>query len=148
MGSFISPGCTMDLIAQKNRRFAAGDAIKEMAALQREFKIFSAEHSLYASFTLLNIKTPNPSEQAGWQDFLNFIKTYSSDRAKVNGHDRWVQAFQENLEMKPEAVLPMFITVHPKEKDGDPKVLVYTAKPTILPSDDHVVVSIPVIARK
>jgi hypothetical protein len=146
MGSYVSHSCTIDLIAQKNNRFAAGDAIREMVALQREFKIFTAQHSLYSSFTLLNIKASNPSEQAGWRNFLDLIRTYSSDREGVNGHDRWVQAYQENLEIEPESnVLPMHVTVHSNE---DPKVRVYTEKPTILIPDDHVIVSIPVIARR
>jgi len=121
MGNGMSHSSTIELIAQKNKRFEAGDAIREMAELQREFRIFSAQHNLYASFTLLNIRPSNPAERPVWRAWLDFIRAYPSDRENVNGHDRWVQAFQENLESA--TVLPMFITVH--SRDADPKVRVF-----------------------
>jgi hypothetical protein len=46
MGALVSDSATRDVIAQINARFEAGEAIEEMAALQKEFKIFSPKHSL------------------------------------------------------------------------------------------------------
>jgi hypothetical protein len=143
MGNGLHHYSTHELIAQKNKRFAAGDAIQEMVELQKEFKIFSKDHELYASFTLLNIRPSDSTQVSVWKNWLNYIKTYPSDRGSVNGHDRWVLAFQENLEdPKP---LPMFITVH--SRVDDPNVKVYTGKPIIFVPDQHIVVSIPAIPQ-
>jgi len=62
MGAMVGDSATRDVIAQINARFEDGDAIQEMVALQKEFKIFSRDHSLYDSWLLLNIKR---SERAG-----------------------------------------------------------------------------------
>jgi len=145
MGDFVSPTGTIDLIGQKNARFGSGAPIQEMAELQKEFKVFSKDHTLYMSFTLLDIKALNPQEQTAWKNFLDLVATYPSDRADVNGHDRWRLAYEENLGAPPEEVLPMYVTVHSQVKD--PKVLVYTDKPALFTPDVHVIISIPVIPR-
>jgi hypothetical protein len=146
VGNGMSSGCTAELIAQKNKRFGAGDPISEMVGLQQEFKIFSLEHDLYTSFTLLDIRPSNPAEAPIWRDWLNFIRRYPSDRENVNGHDRWILAYKENLETQPAAgVLPMFITVH--SRDADPRVRVNTDRPMIYVPGNHVIVSIPAIPR-
>ena len=67
MGRMVSDSATRDVIAQINARFEAGEAIQEMVALQKEFKIFSSKHSLYDSWLLLNIKASDPKERARWK---------------------------------------------------------------------------------
>jgi hypothetical protein len=63
-----------------------------------------------------------------------------SDLKDVNGHDRLVRAYQENLESsKP---LPMCY-VHHLAKD-DPRVLVSTGKGPLFSVVDHIVTSIPI----
>lgn len=145
MGMFVSPTGTIDLIGQKNARFGSGAPIREMAELQKEFRIFSKDHTLYSSFTVLNIKALNPQEQTAWRNFLDLVASYPSDRRDVNGHDRWRLAYEENLGAEPEKVLPMYVTVH--SRDQERAVLVRTDKPTIFTPDDHIVISIPVAPR-
>ena len=75
MGGMVSDSTTRDMIAQINARFEAGDAILEMVALQKEFKIFSPKHSLYASWLVLNIKVSNPRERAQCKNWAeNYMK--------------------------------------------------------------------------
>ena len=69
MGGLVSDSATRDVIAQINARFEAGDAIAETAALQKEFKIFSKEHSLYDSWLLSGIKASDPPERARWRNW-------------------------------------------------------------------------------
>jgi hypothetical protein len=142
MGRMVSDSATRDVIAQINARFEAGDAIEEMVALQKEFKIFSPKHSLYDSWLLLNIKASDPKERPRWK---TWAETYMkekvpSDLKGVNGHDRLVRAYQENLESS--RPLPMHY-VHHLAKD-DPRVLVSTGKGPLFSVVDHIITSIPI----
>jgi hypothetical protein len=142
MGRLVGDSATRDVIAQINARFEAGEALQEMIALQREFRIFSLEHNLYDSWLLLNIKASDPRERARWKHWANnYIRTVPSDLDGVNGHDRLVRAYQENLEsIQP---LPMHYTQHLAE--GDPRVLVFTGSGPLFSVLDHVVTSVPII---
>src|SRR3989337_1719963 len=78
---------TSDVIGQINKRFEAGEAIAEMAALQREFKIFSPEHGLYDSWLLLNIKASDPAERVRWRNWTErYLRRLASDIAGVKRH--------------------------------------------------------------
>jgi hypothetical protein len=142
MGIMVSDSATRDVIAQINARFEAGEAIREMVALQKEFKIFSPKHSLYDSWLVLNIKASDPRERARWKKWAeNYMKDkVPSDLKGVNGHDRLVRAYQENLESS--RPLPM-VYIHHLAKD-DPRVLVSTGKGPLFSVVDHVVTSIPI----
>lgn len=142
MGGLVSDSATRDVIAQINARFEAGDAIKEIAALQKEFKIFSPKHSLYDSWLVLNIKASDPKERARWKYWAEVYmkRKVPSDIKGVNGHDRLVRAFQENLESS--RPLPMFYKHH-LAKD-DPRVLVSTGKGALFSLANHVTMSIPI----
>jgi hypothetical protein len=147
MGRLVSDSATRDVIAQINARFEAGEAIREMGALQKEFKIFSPEHSLYDSWLVLNIKASDPKERARWKNWAdNYINTVPSDLEGVNGHDRLVRAYQENLESS--EPLPMYYTQHLAKED--PRVLVSTGKGPLFSLADHVITSIPIkpVARR
>ena len=142
MGRMVSDSATRDVIAQINARFEAGEAIQEMVALQREFKIFSPEHSLYDSWLLLNIKAADPGERRRWKHWAdNYARTVPSDLEGVNGHARLVRAYQENLESS--QPLPMHYTQH--LASDDPRVLVSTGRGPLFSVHDHVVTSIPII---
>jgi hypothetical protein len=138
----VSDSATRDVIAQINARFEAGEAIQEMVALQKEFKIFSSKHSLYDSWLLLNIKASDPKERARWKTWAEVYmkEKVPSDLKGVNGHDRLVRSYQENLESS--RPLPMYY-VHHLAKD-DPRVLVSTGKGPLFSVVDHVVTSIPI----
>ena len=138
----VSDSATRDVIAQINARFEAGEAIAEMAALQREFKIFSPEHSLHRSWQLLNIKASDPAERPRWQYWTeHYLRTLPSDLPEVNGHDRLVKAFQENLESA--NPLPMFYKHHLDREDH--RVLVSRGGGALHSTAEHIVMSIPII---
>lgn len=141
MGKLVSDSATRDVIAQINARFEAGEAIREMAALQKEFKIFSPNHSLYDSWLVLNIKASDPRERARWKYWAeNYVKKVPSDLEGMNGHDRLVRAYQENLELlRP---LPMHYTQHLAKED--PRVLVSRGKGPLFSVVDHIITSIPI----
>jgi hypothetical protein len=142
MGALVGDSATGDVIAQINARFEAGDAIREMGALQKEFNIFSPDHSLYDSWLLLNIKASDPRERKRWRDWAEdyMKKKVSSDLEGVNGHDRLVMAYQENLESK--RPLPMFYKQHLAKED--PRVLVFKGQGPLYSVVEHIVTSIPI----
>jgi hypothetical protein len=138
MGMMIKDSTTLDILVQLNKRFEA-EALPEMVELQREFGIFSPQHSLQQSFALLGIVPADWSERRRWYKFLEHLKTYTSDLANVNGHDRVIQAFKENLES--EKALPLSIVCHSAAED--PRVKVSQGRPVIFSVETHVIVSIP-----
>jgi len=138
MGAMIKDSTTLDIVVQLNKRFEP-DALSEMVELQREFGVFSLRHSLQQSFALLGIVPADWSERRRWYKFLEFLKTYSSDLSNVNGHDRVIKAFQENLES--EKPLPISIVCH--AASDDPRVTVSEGRPVVFSLDTHVMVSIP-----
>jgi hypothetical protein len=139
MGSSIQDTTTSDMIYLLNKRFGI-DGILEMVELQTEFHVFSADHSLQHSFGLLGITPCDPFERERWYKFLELLKTYPSDLPKVNGHDRVVKAYKDNLEGEP--TICVFIDVHLKEKD--PRVTVYEGQPILYSLQTYLVISIPV----
>jgi hypothetical protein len=141
MGGLVSDSATRDVIGQINARFEAGEPIAEMASLQREFQIFSPRHRLYDSWLLLNIKASDPRERARWRNWTEqYLPTLASDIEGVNGHDRLVKAFQDNLESQ--NPLPMFYKHHLHE--DDPRVCVSTSIGPLHSVANHVVMSIPI----
>ena len=141
MGKMVSDSATRDVIAQINARFEAGEAIQEMVALQKEFKIFSRKHSLYDSWLILNIKASDPRERARWKNWAeNYMKKVPSDLKGVNGHDRLVRAYQENLESS--QPLPMWYTHHLAKED--PRVLVSRGIGPLFSVAEHIITSIPI----
>ncbi|UFZ03524.1 hypothetical protein LQG66_30585 [Bradyrhizobium ontarionense] len=138
MGAMIKDSTTLDIVVQLNKRFDA-EALAEMVELQREFGVFSLSHSLQQSFALLGIVPADWSERRRWYKFLDFLKTYPSDIANVNGHDRVIQAFKDDLES--EKAIPVSIICHSAAED--PRVTVSEGRPIIFSLDTHVIVSIP-----
>src|SRR3954468_11390092 len=106
MGGLVKDSTTSDMLVQLNRRFDA-EGLPEMIALQKEFKVFSAKHSLRQSFALLGIVPADASERQAWYRFLDVLTKYKSDVANVSGHDRVVKTIQKNLEGN--APLPLAI---------------------------------------
>jgi hypothetical protein len=145
MGAMISDSSTLAILVQLNTRFEPGDALEEMVALQNEFQIFSPAHSLHHAFALLSIVPAAWAQRRRWYKFLDdILPSYSSDRDGVNGHDRVVQAFQEDLES--EYPLPVRLVCH-RMRD-DPRVRVQQDRPIIYSNQDYVVVSIPTTPRR
>jgi hypothetical protein len=138
MGGLVKDSTTTDILAQLNKRFDA-EGLPEMVALQKEFKVFSAKHSLQQSFALLGITPADAAERRNWYRFLDVLNKYKSDLPNVTGHDRWIKAIQSNLESK--TPLPLAIACHAAA--DDPKLKVSQGKPHVFSSDDHVIVSVP-----
>lgn len=141
MGALLNDCATLDVLAQLNHRFCH-DEIEEMAALQREFRMFSAQHGLRYAFALLNIE-PDRSERTRWYEFLEKLKKYKSDQASQNGHDRIVSALKEDLESA--SPRPVFFTTHRAGTDAAAAAVTVSVGTPIVFSDlEHVTISIPV----
>lgn len=142
MGGMVSDSATRDVIAQINARFEDGDAITEMVALQKEFKIFSPRHSLYQSWLVLNIKASDPAERERWRRWTEgYMKAKVKSELKgVSGHDRLVMAYQQNLESR--RPLPMYYKHHLASED--PRVLIYKGIGPLHSVVEHIVTSIPI----
>jgi hypothetical protein len=145
MGGLVSDSATADVIGQINKRFEAGDAIAEMAALQKRFKIFAKGHGIYDSWLVLNIKASDPPERARWRKWAEeYLPTLESDIKGVNGHDRLVRAFRENLASK--TPLPMYYKHH--LHSDNPKVVVSRGSGPLHSLEEHIVMSIPIKPAK
>lgn len=141
MGMLLDDCATLDVLAQLNLRFCHGE-IEEMAALQREFGMFSPQHSLRHAFALLNIE-PDRSERTRWYEFLDKLKKYKSDQPNQSGHDRIVAALKQDLESGNPR--PVFFTTHRVEKDAAAaEVTVSVGASVIFSHLEHVTISIPV----
>lgn len=97
-----------------NSRFAPGDPLREMVAIQKEFDVFSLNHSLASASSLLNIAPPQEKDRRGWFKFCNHLRKVPSDKKGVSAHDRIIAAVRDDLaSAKP---LPIFFTWHPGTK--------------------------------
>ncbi|CAL79738.1 hypothetical protein BRADO6086 [Bradyrhizobium sp. ORS 278] len=79
------------------------------------------------------------TERRRWYRFLEHLRTYPSDIAGVNGHDRVIRAFKDDLES--EKPLPVSIVCHSAAQD--PRVTVSNGRPVVFSLETHVIVSIP-----
>jgi hypothetical protein len=140
MGVYITDTSTADVLFQLNRRFGPGPAIEEMVVIQEEFGIFSKNYTLKQAFRVLHIAPEDFTERRFWFAFLEALKNYVSDREGVSGHDRIVQAYQENLESA--VPLPVHTTTH--KLTEDPRIRVDTeSNPIIYEDRKYVTISIP-----
>ncbi len=138
MGYFIINPCTvLEVLHKLNDRFASGEAIKEMALIHKEFKMFSKQYSLKQSYRLLNIVPSDFRERKLWYRYLDHLKVYPSDQPGVNGHDRILNARCDNLESaKP---LPIHTQLH---SGTDFRVIVTQGK-VVHSNDEHMIISTP-----
>ncbi len=140
MGVYITDTSTADVLFQLNRRFGPGPALDEMVVIQKEFGIFSDKYTLKQAFRVLHIVPEDFTERRFWFAFLEALKNYVSDREGVSGHDRIVQAYQENLES--DAPLPIYTTTH--KLSDDRRILVDAeSHPIIYEERKYVTISIP-----
>ena len=144
MGQMIQDRTTTSVLHQMNTRFAAGDAITEMGALHKQFEVFAQTASLKDTFNLLDIAPDDAAERMRWFKFLDEeLRKYPSDIAGMDGHDRVVKAYQDNLNSA--NPLPVYTTTH--LMDTDNRVLVTQDKPVTHIPVDHIVISIPIRPR-
>jgi hypothetical protein len=84
MGGFLPDHHVPRHIDRINHRFSPDDGIKEMAALHKQFNLFSGQHSLRDAFKLLNIASiENWAHRRKWFDYLHFTSHSSSQNPGV-----------------------------------------------------------------
>ncbi|MBR0716825.1 hypothetical protein [Bradyrhizobium liaoningense] len=146
MGAFVPDGYVPHVQDQINSRFAVGDALKEMIGFQKEFKLFSLQHSLCSSFTLLNIAPVGEKDREGFLKYLEMLKKTGAQvngkPTKYNGHDQIIVTLKGNLESK--APLPVFFDYHPGEKPKG-QVLVTIREAFIFSSTNYLTISVPTV---
>jgi hypothetical protein len=140
MGGFVAHQSVPIVTNVLNERFAPGDPLDEMVALQKEFGLFSLQHPLARASALLNIAPTNPADRQGWFKYLDYLKSIGSEDKAVNGHDRIITAIKQNLEAK--KPMPMYFTWHPGR--AEPIVTVRNGQPYIFSSTEFVIVEAPV----
>lgn len=141
MGMLMKDSTTADILYQLNSRFGPGDPVREMVAIQKEFRIFSPDYSLRQAYQVLHIVPADFKERRLWFRFLDQLKSYTSDQDDVTGHDRIVKAYQENLESR--TPLPIYTTTH--RAADDKRVTVTRGRAVVHESQDYLTVSIPTI---
>jgi len=144
MGRAIEDDTTLDVLHQLNQRFGP-TVIRDMVALQTEFKIFSPDHPLEDSFRLLGIEPADRVERDRWYKFLGYLKDYPSDLQETNGYMRVILAFEQALQPEPpiRPQLPVFVDVH--KMADDPRVTFNFAgdKPLVFSVQSFRILSIP-----
>jgi hypothetical protein len=141
MGSITRDDTVAEILYQTNSRFAPGEPLREMVAIQNEFRIFSERYSLKQAYRLLHIVPADFRERERYYKYLELLKRYPSDQEGVSGHDRIVRARQQNLES--DAPLPMFIQTHLAATDD--RVTVAVGRPVPHETQEYVVISIPTV---
>ena len=144
MGIAISDFSTADILFQLNTRFGPGQPLREMVAIQKDFKVFSSKYSLRQAFRVLHIVPKEFPERRRWFVYLELLKKYSSDQKGVSAHDRIRSAYQDNLESK--KPLPVYMTTHLLSKDR--RVKVTQGQPIIYEAQSYLVISIPTLAKE
>jgi hypothetical protein len=106
MGGFLPDHHVPRHLDRINQRFGPDDPVKEMAALHKQFDLFSGQHSLKDVFKVLNIASvENWAHRRKWFDYLEYLKGCPSDKKGQNGHDRILTALKQNLESKQPAAV-------------------------------------------
>lgn len=140
MGALVEIQSVPDVQNELNQRFAEGDALREIAALHKEFEIFAAGRDLVSIVQLLGLEPRDTTQRKGWFAFLDGLKTIKSDMAGVTAHDRVIMAIKEDLERG--APLPVFFTWHPSDVST---ALAVTEEPAYFFADAiYMVISCPI----
>lgn len=137
MGALVSDPSVPQAQNVLNSRFAPGDPLKEMIAIQKEFGIFSLKHSLARVSSLLNIAPPDSKDRRGWFKFCNHLKDLPSDVTGMTAHDRIITVLKENLESKQPT--PVFFAWHPGTK-----LTVTKGRALNFSKTDYLIISAPV----
>jgi hypothetical protein len=138
MGALVADKYVPYVSVQLNLRFQ-DDALSEMIELQKEFKVFSKQHSLVSAAALLNLAPPETKDRRGWYRFLEGLKKAPSDAADMNGHDRIISALKKNLESK--SPMPVHFTWHPASEN--PGVTVSTGRALSFAKTEFMTISVP-----
>jgi hypothetical protein len=138
MGGFVADKYVPFISVQLDLRFQ-DEALIEMIALQKEFKVFSQHHSLASAAALLNLAPPEAKDRRGWFRFLDDLKKVPSDMADMTGHDRIISALKKNLEGK--TPMQVHFTWHPVQSEAG--VTVTTEPAFSFSTTEYITISVP-----
>ena len=144
MGGFTQDIYVAGMLEVVNLRFAPGDAIDEMIALQKEFDIFCEGRSVRSIFALLNIgPTENWAQRRGWYKFLSSLTGLPSDKRDQTADQRIVSALRTHLASK--EPLPVYFTAHASSKN--PGVYIKSrGTPLVYSTQEYLIISLPMTA--
>ena len=122
--------------------------IPEMAALQREFKIFERGRSLRSCFAVLNLGGFwNARAKNRWLELIDDLRSYPSDLPDEKGNDRIMNAIVANLESR--RPVPMFFKAHDSlGPEGRQVVVSRSPNAQFYVEKEHIVISIPMRPRE
>lgn len=114
--------------------------IAEMAALQKEFKIFKKGRPFYLSVRVLNFGAFNNDVKNRWLQYLESLRKHPSNKAGLSGDAAIVNALVKNLGAK--TPLPVHFESH--DMRADERVLVTDkARPVHYLDVDYMTISLP-----
>ncbi len=138
------------MLEDLNLRFAPSQGrtthiggIEEMAALQKEFKIFKKGRAFKSSCAALNLGPRNNEVKTLWQGLLANLARHPSNQKGEDGDSAIVNALMKNLAAK--APLPVYFTSH--DMRGDPKnkevKITPKSRPVYYLEQDYLTISLP-----
>lgn len=139
MGDYIKDDTVAEIQHQRNSRFRSGQPLQEMVQIHKEFGLYSGKYSLKQASQILNIVPGDFDERRRMFIFLDKLKDYASDLDGVNGHDRILKAYRENLES--DAPLPVHHTYH--RYADNKRVTVTRSRPIVYENLEYLVISLP-----
>lgn len=138
------------MLDELNLRFAPSQGkeshfggIEEMAALQKEFKIFKKARPFKTSCAVLNLGARNNEVKNLWQSLLGNLYRHGSNKKGQNGDEAIVNALIKNLALpKP---LPVFFTSHDMrgDKANTEVKIIDKSQPVHYLEVDYLTISIP-----
>lgn len=138
------------LLDELNVRFAPSQrkeshygGIEEMAALQREFKIFKKGRTFKTSISVLNISAFNNDVKNRWHRYLDRLSSYDSSVKGQNGDVAIVNALIKNLAAK--KPLPVYFMSHDLRGSPDNRQvrILHKSRPVFYLEIDYITISLP-----
>lgn len=139
-----------NLLGQMNVRFGPTPekkshfgGIAEMAALQKEFKLFKKGRPFQASVAVLNIGSSNAEARNRLLEYFGSLSRHDSNVPGQNGDVAIVNALIRNLAAK--SPLPVYFTYHDmRAEKGNTRVLITDkSRPVPYFQQDYLTISLP-----
>lgn len=147
MGGLVADGYVPHVQEQLNARFV-GEGLDEMVQFQKEFKVFSPQHTLAMSFGLLNIAPVGETDRRGFFRYLKLLRgtlaSVDGKASRKNGHAQIVASLQENLESS--RPTPVFFTWHPGERPKGVVQISSGERPLSFSSMRFLQISVPTVS--
>lgn len=139
-----------NLLGQINVRFGPTPAKKshfggiiELAALQKEFKLFKKGRPFKTSLAVLNIGSTNAEARNRLLEYFGSLSRHDSNVPGKNGDEAIVDAIVRNLAAK--YPLPVYFTYHDmRAAKGNTRVLISDkSRPVPYFQEDYLTISLP-----